>query len=114
MTAGRRGGWETWWAGLLSSPAVEFFRKERDFILKEGPPKINQVCRPPSITSGSTEAHTGSALAANSYYYEAPDIPAIDTIKRHLDEIERLIVDYPEVGDEPLRRVKEPPTSSDL
>jgi hypothetical protein len=34
--------WKPWWDGLGSDPAVNFFRVERDWILKEASPKIHQ------------------------------------------------------------------------
>lgn len=75
--------WKSWWDGLLSNTAVSFFRDERNWILKEGPPKVGQVIR---------LGHS-SDLAADLYYYESPDIPATDTIKLHLDEMEKLVLD---------------------
>jgi hypothetical protein len=33
----KRPGWKPWWDTLAGDPAVEFFRRNRDFILKEGP-----------------------------------------------------------------------------
>jgi hypothetical protein len=29
-----------WWASLADEPAIQFFRRERDFIVHEGPPKV--------------------------------------------------------------------------
>ena len=39
----RSPGWKTWWNGLLSNQAVNFFRDQRNRILKEGPSKVGQV-----------------------------------------------------------------------
>jgi len=75
--------WKSWWDGLLANVAVCFIRVERNCIIHERPPKIGQVIR-----VGQT-----SGLAADLYYYESPDIPATDTIKRHLDEIAKLILE---------------------
>src|SRR5688572_27646057 len=36
----KRAGWDAWWDHLLKEPSVNFFRKERDWILKEGPSKL--------------------------------------------------------------------------
>ncbi len=38
----RHPDWKDWWDSLRGDPAVEFFRTERDWILKEAPPKIGQ------------------------------------------------------------------------
>lgn len=75
--------WKSWWDPLFSNTAVTFFREERNWILKEGPPRIGQV-----IPLGRS-----SDLAADLYYYESPGIRATDTVKRHLDEIEKLLLD---------------------
>ncbi len=32
--------WKAWWNSLLENDSVEFFRNERDWILKEAPLKI--------------------------------------------------------------------------
>jgi hypothetical protein len=61
--------------------AVAFFRAERDWILKEGPPKVGQII-------GGTPTR-----AAQMYYYERPEIPATNTIGRHLDEFEKLAIE---------------------
>lgn len=74
--------WKSWWDGLFSDPAVEFFRVERNWILKEASPKIGQIIalgQPPET-------------AAGLYYYENPNTPATDTIQRHLDKIESLVL----------------------
>ena len=80
----RHSNWEPWWNGLLYDPAVVFFRNERNWILKEGPPKFGQIIReggPPTCT------------AAELYYYENPQIPATDTVKKHLDAAEALLIE---------------------
>ncbi len=75
--------WKNWWDGLLLNATVSFFRDERNWILKEGSAKVGQVIR-----LGET-----SDLAADLYYYESPDIRATDTVKRNLDEIEKVVWD---------------------
>lgn len=76
--------WALWWKSLLSNPSVEFFRVERDWILKEAPPKIDQVIR-----LGGHHA----TKAAELYYYENPNISAADTVERHLIELQKIILD---------------------
>ena len=75
--------WKPWWQDLLSNPTVTFFRNERNWILKEAPPKINQV-----ISMG-----TQPEAAADFYYYELPGIPATTTIEKHLGILENLVLE---------------------
>lgn len=79
--------WKNWWDNLLSDPTVMFFRKERDLILKEGPPIINQVIR--------MEA-PDNLKASDLYYYEEPTIPATETLKGRLHHLKSL-VEYAEL-----------------
>ena len=74
-------GWLSWFDSLHTNASVEFIRSERDFILKEAPQKVHQVIR------------VGQPLekAKTLYYYVSPEIPAVDTIRRHVCEIERVI-----------------------
>ena len=74
--------WKPWWESLLSNSAVEFFRTERDFIMKEGPPKVGQIVR-----LGGPPAQMASEL----YYYEDPQTSATVTIEKHLEEMKLLI-----------------------
>ena len=75
--------WPGWWKSLESDPAVQFFRKERDCLLKEAPPRVGQVIR-----------FGGEGLrAADLYYYESPDVPATQTIRRHLDSFEVTLIE---------------------
>ena len=80
----RQSNWEPWWKGLLSNPAVEFFRDERNWILKDGPPKIGQI-----IGAGGPSVR----IAAEMYYYENPQTPATDTIEKHLNAVEALLIE---------------------
>src|SRR5215208_1258231 len=61
-------GWQKWWDSLAADASVNFFRKERDIILKEGPSKVG---RNVWIGSGG-----GPPLAKNFYYYEDYQTPA--------------------------------------
>lgn len=80
----RHAKWQTWWNELFNNEAVLFFKNERDFILKEGPPKIGQVIGlgAPVITK-----------ATELYYYDKPEIPATHTIERHLNTIESILME---------------------
>jgi hypothetical protein len=52
---GKHPDWDTWWDPLLTDPSVDFFRKARDFILKEGPPKIHQIILLAPLGDGNTD-----------------------------------------------------------
>jgi hypothetical protein len=80
----RNSNWKSWWDNLKDNPAVKFFRHERDFILKEGPPKVGQI-----IGGGSLP----TPMAYELYYYETPQIPATDTVEKHLNAIETLLAE---------------------
>ena len=76
--------WKPWWDGLLSNPAVIFFRDERNLILKEDPPKVGQIIR----VGGSP-----APMAAELYYYENSQTPATDTVEKHLNAVEALLIE---------------------
>ena len=76
---------DAWWASLLEDPAIPFIRDERNFIAHEGPPKVNQNIR----MGGPAPGQKMEEL----YYYETPDIPATETIERHLRSVERIVTD---------------------
>ena len=77
-------GWKVVWDSWATEPAVEFFRKERDWILKEAPPKIGQ-----KVFVGSA----GPSMAAAFYYYENAETPATATVERHLATLVTLLTD---------------------
>ncbi len=78
----KKRGWKTFWDSKRGDTAVEFFRKERNHILKKGPSKIGQI-----INLGGT-----LPLAKTFYYYEDPHTPATDTVRQHIDSIEKNFV----------------------
>ena len=75
---------DAWWDSLREEPAINFFRIERDFIAKVGPPKVGQ-----NIRAGGPAPEKMEEL----YYYETPDIPATETIERHLRSVEKIVTD---------------------
>jgi hypothetical protein len=79
---------DAWWASLLEDPAIPFIRDERNFIAHEGPPKFNQNI----MMGGPAPGQKMEEL----YYYETPDIPATETIERHLRSVERIVTDAEE------------------
>lgn len=89
--------WKVWWTDVLNVSAVQFFRIERDWILKEASPKIGQVVYLPSISLNRTtgnvtfEPSDYPTSAAHHYYFEAPNIPATITIEKHLNQLEEVL-----------------------
>jgi hypothetical protein len=76
---------------LRGDTAVEFFRTERDWILKEAPPKMGQKIFAASV--GSAAPSYSPALAAELYYFEDPSVPATSTVERHLNDLEERLAD---------------------
>jgi hypothetical protein len=93
--------WKGWWNSLAGDPAVEFFRHERDWILKEGPTKVGQrvwIAGVVGRTPGGESVPEGGAyqpeLASEFYYYDQdPTIPATATVETHLSALEALLED---------------------
>jgi hypothetical protein len=75
-------GWKTVWASWATEPAVEFFRKERDWILKEAPPRIGQKAFAGPVSP---------SMAEDFYYYDDPETPAAVTVERRLAELADLL-----------------------
>lgn len=73
--------WEAWWDSLNLNESVQFFRVERDYLLKEGPTKVGQVIRLGARTERADE----------HYYFESADVPATATVEWHLKQIEQLV-----------------------
>jgi len=108
----KENGFNKWWDSLLKDSSVEFFRNERDFILKEGPPHVGQIIKmPPPLSllsvggqqvedeeQGSINDDTISAdetlSVAELYYYDDPSEPATDTVEKHLNVIEQHISNF--------------------
>ncbi len=72
--------WRTWFAQLKGNPAVEFFRENRDYLLKEGPVKIGQVISFNPITT-----------AAQLYFFETPPAPATETLRKYLISYSQIL-----------------------
>jgi len=90
----RHPAWKAWWDSLINDPTMTFFRDERNWILKQGPPKIGQKIGMPSI--GPRGEHIPPPPMANAsalYYFDDPGITATDTIERHLMALEILLRD---------------------
>ena len=79
----KRPDWETWFDPLRRNSSVEFIQNERNVIVHEAPPKVGQVL------------HVGQQvdLAKWCYYYDSPVIPAIDTVRGHVRETARIILE---------------------
>lgn len=78
---GAHPGWKTWFGKYLGNASVQFFKVERDYLLKEGPTKVGQVIRAGKRTERAEE----------HYYFESPGIPATDTIEHHLDHVAGIV-----------------------
>jgi hypothetical protein len=75
--------WKVWWDSLRGNPAVEFFRTERDWILKEASPRIGQ-----KVFAGGSQA---ILLAGHFYYFTDPRVPATTSVETHLASLEKLV-----------------------
>lgn len=72
--------WKAWFASLSGNVSLKFFREQRDFILKEGSPKVGQIVSLNPIK-----------WASELYYFENPETPAIQTVRRHLQALTALV-----------------------
>lgn len=86
--------WKAWWANLGTNASVQFFRTQRDWLLKEAPPKIGQRAFVRSLVVGAGRSSEPLGYeptkAAEFYFFDEPDTLATDTVERHLAELERL------------------------
>jgi len=90
----RHPSWTTSWDSLCDDPSVEFFRRERDSILKEAPPQIGRKLFMPSIGPGGIHIDGYSPASADEFYYfDGPETPATVTVRRHFDAYEKVPTD---------------------
>jgi hypothetical protein len=82
--------WKSWWDALHTDPAGQFFRTERDHILKEAPPKIGQMIFVPSIGSDNEPPQVN---CASEFYFFDRNERADETIDKHLRSLEVSIRD---------------------
>ena len=78
---GKQAGWKPWFDAFWEDPSVQFFKDERDHVLKQGPAKVGQVIRM-GVRTERAEEH---------YHFESPNTPATATVERHLDRIEQIV-----------------------
>lgn len=69
--------WKAWFEALRENQSVQFFRVHRNFILKEGPPRIGQ-----KIIFGEVVENAGDL-----YFFDEPDVTASETVRQHLDQL---------------------------
>jgi len=62
--------WKSVWDSWARQPAIQFFREERNWILKEAPPKLGQ-----------------------KIYADDPQVPATVTVEGHLASLETLLTE---------------------
>jgi hypothetical protein len=82
----KHANWKGWWNSVLGNESVEFFRGQRNYIVKEGPAKVGQVIRV-GVRTERAEEH---------YYFESADVPATTTVEKHLNQIEHLVLEAQE------------------
>ena len=72
---------------MKGDPCVEFLRTQRDWLLKEAPPRIGQ------------KAFIGKepTLAGEYYYFLNPRASATNEVKAHLQSLKRRIEDAKKV-----------------
>lgn len=75
-----------WWTPLREDSSVVFLRKERDWILKEASPQVGQIAF----------AGQRPTMASGFYYYDGPEVPATDTVRRHLERVNMLLAEAEE------------------
>jgi hypothetical protein len=77
--------WEAWWDSLRGDAAIEFFRGERDWILKKASGRLSQKIFVASI--GSAEPSNPPKCAGEFYYFDDPQVLATETIEKHLNDL---------------------------
>jgi hypothetical protein len=85
--------WDGWWNELRGNPSIEFFRTERDWLLKEAPPKIGQRLIAGTFVNGGHSLPPYVPSKAAVFYFFEPNADAIDTVERHLQELDRVLQD---------------------
>jgi hypothetical protein len=85
----RHPGWKSVWDSWAEQPAVQFFRKERNWILKEAPPKLGQKAF--AASAGADGPRFVPSRAADFYFYDGPEVPATVTVEAHLVSLEALL-----------------------
>ena len=106
---GKEAEFKNWWDPLLNDPSINFFRVERNFILKEAPAKFNQIITAPLMPAGGivggqqvkddepdvidieTITSEEPVFASELYYIDDPSIPATQTVENHLNKVEAHI-----------------------
>ncbi|GEM_PF-3539568 len=96
--------YKTWWKSVQNKRSVKFFRKHRNLIIHEAPPKVGQILKMPlhkvNVTiGGEPEGNTPTSNvsqeeishASDLYYFDDPSISAIDTVEEHLNKLEAHI-----------------------
>ena len=84
--------WKTWFESLRGNPSIEFIKEERDWILKEAPPKVGQRIILGTPVGQEVIDDSPIEKAKHLYYFVGEtDKTAIDTVRRHIDEIERIV-----------------------
>lgn len=81
-----------WWDSLLVNPSIDFIRTERDWLLKEASPKINQIVFGATISVAGNHAPAYiPSRAGEFYYFDAPGVSATSTVAKHLAVVSGLL-----------------------
>ena len=87
--------WKAVWQSWKVEPAVQFFREERDWILKTASAKIGQKIFAGTV-GGSQPVRTPS-FAGEFYFYHDPKIPATATVEQNLAKLVGLLTEAEEM-----------------
>ena len=72
--------WSAWNASMKNDSTFNFFRTQRNFILKEDSPKAGQITK-----------FSPANRATELYYFDNPNTPAADTVRKHLEALAGII-----------------------
>jgi hypothetical protein len=86
--------WKAVWDSWAQQAAIRFFREERNWILKEAPPKLGQKVFATSVHG--SEPATPSRAAEFYFYGHDPQVPATAIVESHLASLETLLTDAEE------------------
>jgi hypothetical protein len=78
---------------LRGNPSIEFFRIERDWLLKEAPPKTGQRVFAGMFVNGGPSLPPYVPSKAGEFYFFEPNEDATETLARYLQDLERVLQD---------------------
>lgn len=85
-------GFKDWWQQIGSDTAVDFFRRQRDWLLKEAPPMLGQTIYLGSIGPGGVSNPAVTPSSASAFYdFGDRSMDAAQTVRRRLNEMGALL-----------------------